>query len=336
MKLEWEVAELRLRDPFEIASTDADMTRRTVLARTGEGVGEAAPRPYYGESVEAVGADLERARDALQPLPDDAPIDAAMRVFNRKGFVGTAARCALETALWDNLGRRLGAPLWKIWGADPNAMPRTSFTIGLDSPERMLEKAEAAPPYTILKVKLGGPDDLAVMRALRAAVDRPIRVDANGAWTREEAVQMCAALADMGAELAEQPVSAEDTDGLRYVKERSPLPIFADESCRTVKDVARLAGAVDGVNLKLSKCGGPTEVLAAVRLARSYGMRVMVGCMIESSAGIAAMAHIAPLADDADLDGNLLIENDPFEPIEMSNGRLILTDLPGNGLRYRN
>ena len=214
-------------------------------------------------------------------------------------------------------------------------MPPTSFTIGLDERDRMLEKAEAAAEYAVLKVKLGGQNDLDIIRALRGASEKPIRVDANGGWTREEAVKLCAALADLGVELVEQPVRADDIDGLRYVRERSPLPIFADESCRSAKEIPPLAGAVDGVNLKLSKCGGPTEVLTAARLARSYGMRVMTGCMIESSAGISAMAQIAPLADHADLDGHLLIENDPFEPLEMQNGRLILTDRPGNGLRRR-
>lgn len=330
MKLKWEVAELRLRDPFKIASTDADLMRQTVLVRAGGGVGEAAPRPYYGESIEGVVNDLERFRAALESLPDGAPIESVMRRF--KG--GKSARCALETALWDGLGRSLGAPLWKLWGADPREMPPTSFTIGLDNRARMLEKAEAAAEYAVLKVKLGGQDDLDVIRALRKATEKPMRVDANGGWAREEAVELCAALADLGVELVEQPVRADDIDGLRYVRKRSPLPIFADESCRSAKEIPPLAGAVDGVNLKLSKCGGPTEVLTAVRLARSYGMRVMTGCMIESSAGISAMAHIAPLADHADLDGHLLIDNDPFEPLEMENGRLILTDRPGNGLRH--
>ncbi|MDE0021507.1 MAG: dipeptide epimerase [Candidatus Poribacteria bacterium] len=331
MKLEWEVAELRLRDPFKIASTDADLTRQTVLVRAGGGVGEAAPRSYYGESIKGVVNDLERCRAELESLPDDAPIESVMRRF--KG--GRPARCALETALWDGLGRSLGAPLWKLWGADPSEMPPTSFTIGLDDRARMLEKAEAAAEYAVLKVKLGGKNDLDVIRALRGASKKPMRVDANGGWTREEAVELCAALADLGVELVEQPVRADDIDGLRYVRERSPLPIFADESCRSAKEIPTLAGAVDGVNLKLSKCGGPTEVLTAARLARSYGMRVMTGCMIESSAGVAAMAHIAPLADHADLDGHLLIDNDPFEPMLMKNGRLILTNRPGNGLRRR-
>lgn len=331
MKLEWEIAELRLRDPFKIASTDADRARQTVLVRAGVGVGEAAPRPYYGESIQGVVNDLERCREALKRLPDDAPIESVMRRF--KG--GKPARCALETALWDRLGRSLGAPLWMLWGADPSDMPPTSFTIGLDERDRMLEKAEAAAEYAVLKVKLGGQNDLDIIRALRSASEKPIRVDANGGWTREEAVDLCAALADLGVELVEQPVRADDIDGLRYVRERSPLPIFADESCRSAKEIPLLAGAVDGVNLKLSKCGGPMEVLTAARLALSYGMRVMTGCMIESSAGISAMAQIAPLADHADLDGHLLIENDPFEPLEMENGRLILTDRPGNGLRRR-
>ena len=331
MNIAWETAELRLRSPFKIATTGADAARQTVLARVGEGIGEAAPRPYYGESIESVHNDLRRAKNALKDLPDDAPIEAAMRRFQG----GSAARCALETALWDSLGRRLDAPLWRIWGTDPAAMQGTSYTIGLDSLPRMREKLKTADPYPAVKVKLGGPEDLEIVRALRSETDKTVRVDANTAWAPEAAAELCVQLAELGVELVEQPVAADDIDGMRFVKERSPIPIIADESCRSARDVARLAGAADGVNVKLSKCGGPTEALTALRLARSYGMLTMVGCMIESSAGISAMAQMAPLADYVDLDGHLLIENDPFEPLPMENGRILLNDRPGNGLRLQ-
>ncbi len=331
MRIEHEVITLRLRDPFRIARTGADEERQVVHVRVGDGIGEAAPHPYYGESVDTVRVALDRYAAAMQDLPDDAPIEQALGRASEAFGGNAAARGALSSALWDAMARRYNAPLWRLWGVDPSAMAPTSFTIGIGAPEEMQRKAVEAAAYSILKVKLGTPDDREIIAALREVTDKPIRVDANTAWNPKEAVRNCKWLADAGVELVEQPVAADDLEGLRFVWELSPLPIIADESARTPADVARLVGCVDGINIKLAKCGGPMQALTMIRMARVHGMRVMVGCMIESSVGIATMAQLAPLVDYVDLDGHLLISNDPYRGPSVVDGALALTDVPGNG-----
>ncbi|MBT3270494.1 dipeptide epimerase [Candidatus Poribacteria bacterium] len=329
--MEHDVVTLRLTHPFRIARTGADDVRQVVHVRVGDGIGEAAPHPYYGESVDTVRVAVDRYAAALRDLPDDAPVERAMRLVDASFGGNASARAALESALWDAMARRYAAPLWRLWGADPAEMPPTSFTIGIGSPEEMQRKATEAADYSILKVKLGTPRDRDIIAALRDVTDKPVRVDANTAWTPKEAVRACEWLADSGVELVEQPVKAADLDGMRFVRERSPLPIIADESVRTAADVTQLAGRVDGINIKLAKCGGPTEALSMIRLARVHGLQVMVGCMIESSVGIATMAQLAPLVDYVDLDGNLLIDNDPYRGPPIADGVLALQDAPGNG-----
>jgi L-Ala-D/L-Glu epimerase len=331
LKVEHEVVTLRLRHPFRIARTAADDERQVVHVRVGGGIGEAAPHPYYGASVDTVRVALDRYAAAIQDLPDDAPIEQTMGRAVAAFGGNAAARGALSSALWDAMARRYNAPLWRLWGADPSAMAPTSFTIGIGTPDEMQRKAAEAADYATLKVKLGTPDDRDIIAALREVTDKPIRVDANTAWTPKEAVRKCAWLADAGVELVEQPVKADDLEGLRFVRERSPLPIIADESVRTAADVARLVGCVDGINIKLAKCGGPMEALTMIRMARVYGMQVMVGCMIETSVGIATMAQLAPLVDYVDLDGNLLVANDPFRGPSVIGGTLALAEAPGHG-----
>ncbi len=333
MKIEHEVVTLRLRHPFRIARTGADEERQVVHARIGDGIGEAAPHPYYGESVDTVRVALDRYAAAIHDLPADAPVEQTMGRAVAAFGGNTAARGALSSALWDAMARRYNAPLWRLWGVDPSTMAPTSFTIGIGAPEDMQRKAVEAAEYAILKVKLGTPDDREIIAALREVTDKPIRVDANTAWTPKEAVRKCAWLADAGVELVEQPVKADDLEGLRFVRERSPLPIIADESVRTAADITRLVGCVDGINIKLAKCGSPMEALTMIHLARVHSMQVMVGCMIESSVGIAMMAQLAPLVDYVDLDGNLLIENDPFTGPSVVVGALKLEELPGAGHR---
>ncbi|MAF11955.1 dipeptide epimerase [Candidatus Poribacteria bacterium] len=331
MKVEHDVVTLRLTHPFRIARTGADDVRHVVHVRVGDGIGEAAPHPYYGESVDTVRVAVDSYAAALRDLPVDAPVERAMRLAVASLGGNASARGALESALWDAMARRYGAPLWRLWGADPAEMAPTSFTIGIGSPEEMQRKAAEAADYAVLKVKLGTPRDRDIIAALRDITDKPIRVDANTAWTPKEAARNCVWLADSGVELVEQPVKAADLDGLRFVRERSPLPIIADESVRTAADIARLAGCVDGINIKLAKCGGPTEALTMMRLARVHGLQIMVGCMIESSVGIATMAQLAPLADYVDLDGNLLVDNDPYRGPTIADGALALCDTPGHG-----
>jgi L-Ala-D/L-Glu epimerase len=340
MRVSHEIVALRTRHPFVIArggAPDHRVVWVTVTDADGAtGTGEAAPNRFYGETPETVVAALARYAPLLADADPwdlegtEAALAAALR-FN------PSARSAISAALHDLAAKRLGVPLYRLWGLSPARIPRSSFTIGIVDDEALLRAriAEAA-GYPILKIKLGGARDEWVMRVVRdAAPDRILRVDANAGWTVKRAVRMCALLEDYGVELVEQPVAAQDTEGLRHVRERSRLPIVADESCLTASDVPRLAGAVDGVNLKLAKCGGLREALRIVAAARAHGLLVMAGCMVESSLGITAAAHLAPLLDYADLDGAALLADDPMDGATIAGGELRLPERPGLGVVRR-
>jgi L-alanine-DL-glutamate epimerase-like enolase superfamily enzyme len=238
-------------------------------------------------------------------------------------------------ALYDLVGQRLGIPVYQLLGLNPDRTPVTSFTIGLDTPAEMARKAQKAAQFPVLKIKVGTPDDLEIVRAIRDATDARLRVDANEAWTPKQAIKTINALEPFGIEFVEQPVAASDLEGLRLVRDHTNLPIFADESCVTLEDVPRMAGVVDGINIKLMKCGGISQALKMIATARAHHLRVMLGCMIESSVAITAAAQISPLVDYADLDGALLISNDPFEGVGIERGKLVLSDRPGLGVRIR-
>jgi L-alanine-DL-glutamate epimerase-like enolase superfamily enzyme len=245
-----------------------------------------------------------------------------------------SARAAVSSALHDLHGKRLGAPVWRLWGLDPAASPPSSFTIAIDDEAGLRERVADAAEYPILKIKLGTDRDEAIVRTVReAAPDKLLRVDANAAWAPKHAVRMAHVLRDYGVESIEQPVAAGDLEGLRFVYERSPLPVLADESCLTAHDVPRLAGACDGVNLKLAKTGSLREAVRLVHAARAQDLRVMAGCMIESSLGISAIAQLAPLLDAADFDGAALLADDPFTGVTIAGGTIALRDEPGLGAR---
>jgi L-alanine-DL-glutamate epimerase-like enolase superfamily enzyme len=236
-------------------------------------------------------------------------------------------------AWYDLLGKRLGAPVYELLGLDPADTPRTSFTIGIDTPQTMAQKAAEAQQYPVLKVKVGTPNDRANLEAIRR--ERPnavIRVDANEGWTPKEAVRRIAELAEFELEFVEQPVPASDLEGLGYVRSSVSLPVIADEACIVPADVPRVAPYVDGINIKLMKCGGIYPALQMIHLARAHHLQVMMGCMIESSVAITAAAQLAPLLDYADLDGNLLIDDDPFQGVTVRDGRLVLPQRPGLGV----
>ena len=337
LNLSFDLLDLQTRHPFTIArgSTTAYRTVRVRLSDADglEGWGEAAPSRYYGETAETVVAALARLAPALPADASDlAGADAALL---RASPGDAAARAAISAALHDLAGKRLGAPLWKLWGLDPARAPLSSFTIGLDTPERVRAKVREAAAYPLLKIKVGTPDDAAVLRAVREVTDKPLRVDANAGWTAEEAVARLPLLEEMRVELIEQPVAPGDLDGLAAVHRASRIPIVADEACRTAADVPRLAGAVDGINIKLAKCGSLLEALRMVEAARGHGLTVMVGCMIETSLGITAAAHLTPLLDLADLDGAALLERDPFTGATIEAGRIALPTLPGLGVTAR-
>ncbi|HYK81987.1 MAG TPA: dipeptide epimerase [Gemmatimonadales bacterium] len=332
-----EVLTLKTKHPFVIARGGDDDYRvvwvRLADADGVEGWGEADPSRYYGETADTVLAVLRQ----LEPhLPED-PLDleAAEATFARVVPRNGAARAALSAALHDLAGKRLGQPVWRLWGLDATRAPRSSFTIGLDTPAVMRQKIAEASAYPILKIKLGTDHDERILRTVRDATSKPIRVDANAGWTRERALDMLPVLKEYGVEFVEQPLPPEDLEGIAAVRRAGVLPVVADESCLVARDVARLAGAVDGINIKLAKCGSLREALRMIATARAHGLLVMVGCMIESSLGITAAAHLTPLVDAADLDGAALTANDPFVGATIDGGQIRLPTGPGLGVRRR-
>ena len=337
MKVEVSSIPLTLRHTFRIAREASDKRKNVLLKLTDEdgvyGLGEAAPSVYYNQTAESV---QERLRGMSESDFED-PYLREKILERAEGILGEqrSALAAVDMALHDWLGKRLGVPLYRLFGLNPAETPLTSFTIGLAEGEELLRKLEEAKEYPVLKLKLGTERDREIVSVVRSATTVPIWVDANAAWGFEEAREKIKWLADEGVELVEQPLPAEDLEGLKRLTDLSSLPIIADESARTAKDVLRLRGCVHGINIKLSKCGGLSEALKMIHLARTQGMKIMLGCFIETSLSITAAAHLSPLVDYADLDGHLLIANDPFAGVEEKEGRLILPDRPGIGVVER-
>jgi L-alanine-DL-glutamate epimerase-like enolase superfamily enzyme len=326
--------DLHLRHTFRIARGASD-TRHNVVVEVDDGRhvgwGEAAPILRYHEdrasttaAVLTMGARLGEPRAYAQAA-------ARAAVPGQK-----SAEAAIDMALHDLAGKRLGAPVYELLGIAPGPIPETSFTIGLDTPDVVAAKVREASAYAILKVKMGSDDDRAVLEAVRdTAPHQRIRVDANEGWTSEGALERLEWLHRLGVELVEQPLPAGRLEETRALRRKSPLPFFADESVHRAEDIPRLAGAFDGINLKLMKCGGLGEALRMIAVARAHGMKVMLGCMIESSLAITAAAHLASLVDATDLDGHLLVDNDPFVGALLEGGWLVLPDAPGLGVSAR-
>lgn len=337
MNLNWEKLSLRPEVPFRISRSVQERAER-VWARVEwdgvEGWGEADPSPYYGESAESVSDALERMRPVLASVPDPDHLEAIEGRLLETVPGNGSAHAAVSAALHDLFGKRAGMPVWQLLGLDPEAAPPSSFTIGIDEPAAMAERARAMSGWSILKIKLGTERDREMIEAIRAADDsRRLQVDANAAWTPEEAIENIQMLAELGVEMVEQPLPPGDPTAWKQVRASSPIPIYADESCIHASDVPGLAGLVDGVNIKLAKCGGIREALRAVHTARACGLEVMFGCMLESTLGIAAAAHLAPLADRLDLDGAALLAEDPFTGPSVRDSRLYLGPEPGLGVR---
>ena len=343
MKISHDLHTVHTRHPFVIARGGASewrLVRVRLVDRDGvEGWGEAAPNRFYGETTESALAALGKlapvaervlTRDAFDLEDLENEMNAALRLNG-------SVKAAISAAAHDLVGKRLGVPLYRLWGLDAAKAPLSSFTIGIPATEReLVERVEEAASYPVLKVKLGSDRDSDIIRAVRqAAPAKIIRVDANAAWTAKHALRMIELLLDFDVELVEQPLPAQDLEGLRFVRERSPLPIIADESCVVAADIPKLVGVVDGINIKLSKCGGLREALRMIATARSHGLLVMTGCMIESSLGITAAAHFAPLLDFADFDGAALLADDPYEGATIDEGQIRLPSAPGLGVTVR-
>ncbi|UCC84879.1 MAG: dipeptide epimerase [Gemmatimonadota bacterium] len=342
VKLEYEVVPLHTKHRFTIARA-GHTERYAVWVRLSEedgpsGWGEADPSPYYGETADTVRAALEGCRRVLEVARDPFALQEIEAACLADLGGAASARAAIISALYDLMGKRLGAPVHRLLGLDPSRAPWTSFTIGIDESEVVRQKVREAvvDEFPILKVKVGTDLDEEILSIVREeAPDVRLRVDANTVWNPKQAVSRIEALESFELEFVEQPVAAHDIDGLRFVRERSPVPIIADESCVRATDIPRLVGAVDGINIKLAKCGGISEALRMIHTARSHSLSVMLGCMVETSLGIAAAAQLAPLVDYADLDGAALLADDPFSGISIARGRVHLSAEPGLGVFRR-
>jgi L-Ala-D/L-Glu epimerase len=337
LHLEAEFLELRTKHPFIIArGGQSDYQTIWVRLRDGdgnEGWGEAAPTKFYGETPESVLSALNLYACEMPDNPFD--LEETERRWAIKLRRNPAARSALSAALHDLAGKRLGIPVYRLWGLDPAKAPMSTFTIGLDTPEKIRAKVLEAAQYPILKIKLGTDRDVEILRTIRDTTDKEVRVDANCGWTVKRAIAMLPVLAEFGVTVLEQPLPPNELDGLAEITRRASIPVIADESCETAVDIPRLVGKVDGINIKLAKCGSLREAVRMIAIARAHGMMVMVGCMIESSLGITAAAHFSPLVDIVDLDGAALLTNDPFLGASIDGGRVTLPEGPGLGVRAR-
>jgi L-Ala-D/L-Glu epimerase len=288
------------------------------------GRGEAAPVYYRQESTATATAFLS----SLELSEDPFALEEILRPLHGDA----AGRAALDAALHDWVGRRLGVPVWRLLGLSRNA-PVTSYTLGIDTLEGTRDRARGAAGFRALKVKVGGADDLARLEAVRAESDAPLRVDANEGWTLEAARSLVPALVELGVELIEQPFPADDVESFRALRELSPRPpLIVDEGCQDLGDVAAVAGYADGINVKLAKSGGLREAVRMVHAARALGLSVMIGCMVESQLGVAPAAQIASLADWVDLDGHLLLADEPFRGLQFEEGRVLPSHGPGLGV----
>jgi len=340
MKLEIEPIRVETTHPFRIAretKQTRDIFVVTLESAGVRGIGEAAPQAFYGENAMTV----RGAVNAIGRLLDGDPLDVQRRLnevgeeLHERLRPHASVRAALDMALWDIRGKREGEPVWKLIGADSARAPLTSFTIGFDRPDVVDAKVDAAAPYRILKVKVGIPGDLEILDRVMARSGKTVRVDANEGWDLETAIEKTMELFRRHVEFCEQPLPRDDEEGLRQLRRLSPLPVVLDESIVGPEDVERRHDQGHGINIKLMKCGGITPALRMIESARAHGLRVMIGCMLETSLGVTAAAHVSPLADWADLDGNLLLADDPFVGVRVEEGRLTLPQAPGLGVLRR-
>ena len=336
MKLSFEPYELQLRHTFTVSSYSRKTTPDVQVRLDFEGFtgyGEASMPPYLGQSVESVTAFLQKVD--LGGFKDPSQMEEILTYIDSLSPGDSAAKAAVDIALHDLVGKIWGLPWYRIWGFDPAKTPDTTFTIGIDTPEVVREKTrECADKFNILKVKVGLEGDKEMIRTIREITDLPLAVDANQGWKdRQQALDMICWLHEQGVVMAEQPMPTDRLDDIAWITEQSPIPIFADESIQRLKDIPALKGAFSGINIKLMKCTGMREAHKMMTLGRALGMKVMLGCMTETSCGISAAAQLSPAVDFADLDGNLLIANDRFDGVQVKGGRLVLPDdRPGIGV----
>ena len=335
MKMKFFPYELKLKHVFTVASFSRTTTPDVQVEIEYEGVtgyGEASMPPYLGQTVDSVMTFLSKVN--LEQFNDPFELEDILAYVDSLSPGDTAAKAAVDIALHDLVGKLLGAPWYKIWGLNKEKTPSTTFTIGIDTPDVVREKTlEVAGQFNILKVKLGRENDKEMIQTIRSVSTLPIAIDANQGWKdKYYALDMIHWLKEQGIVMIEQPMPKEQLEDIAWVTQQSPLPVFADESLQRLSDVAALKGAFTGINIKLMKCTGMREAWKMVTLARALDMKVMVGCMTETSCAISAAAQFSPAVDFADLDGNLLISNDRFKGVEVLKGKITLNNLPGIGV----
>lgn len=334
MKLSFEPYELKLRHSFNLAKYSRTTTPDVQVKLELDGLigyGEASMPPYLGESVDSVTSFLSKLD--LSQFSDPFRIEDIHDYMDSVAPDNRAAKASVDIALHDLLGKIMEQPWYKIWGLNPEKAPDTSFTIGIDKADVVKKKVDEAAPYNVLKVKMGLDNDKELVEIIREKTNRPICVDANQGWdNKEKALEMCYWLAERNCIFVEQPMSKEKIEDTAWLRERSPLPIIADEFLQRLPDVRRAAQAYDGINIKLMKSTGLHEAYKMAVLAKALGMKVMLGCMTETSCAVTAAAQLSPMVDWADLDGNLLISNDKFDGIKIVNGKVTIPDRPGIGV----
>ena len=335
MKMTFFPYELQLKHVFTVASYSRKTTPDVQVEIEYDGLtgyGEASMPPYLGETIDSVMAFLQKVD--LEQFNDPTQLDDILTYVDGVAPGNTAAKAAVDIALHDLTGKMLNAPWYKIWGLNKEKTPSTTFTIGIDTPDVVRAKTEeVAGQFNILKVKVGLDNDKEMIKTIRSVSSLPIAVDANQGWKdREKALDMIHWLHDQGVVMVEQPMPKTQLDDIAWVTQHSPLPTFADESLQRLSDVLPLKGAFTGINIKLMKCTGMREAWKMLNMARSLDMKVMIGCMTETSCAVSAAAQLSPIVDFADLDGNLLISNDRFNGMNVVDGKITLNDNPGVGV----
>jgi L-alanine-DL-glutamate epimerase-like enolase superfamily enzyme len=335
IEVNYKVKKLFLKHTWTIARNSSDFKNNVFvqIRHDGiDGIGEAAPNVRYHETPESTIETIEKAFPLIEKY--------GLWHFSDLGYAiqsatdqQTAGKAALDIAMMDWVTKKLGVPLYQYLGLDQSKVPVTTFSIGIDSIEMIKQKVKEAAPYPILKIKVGKENDVEIIEAVRSVTDKPLRVDANEGWKdKHEALEKINWLEKMGVEFIEQPMPSEMLEETKWLRDHCNMPIVADEAVKSAADIPKLAQAYDGINIKLMKSAGIQEALRMIAMARSLGMKIMLGCMIESSVAIAAAAHISPLVDWVDLDGNLLLAEDPFQGHQVVDGKIVLNDQPGLGV----
>lgn len=335
LKLTFKPYTLELKHVFTLATSSRSTTPVMLTEIEYDGVigyGEASMPPYLGESHETATAFLSKVN--LSQFENPFDLENILSYVDSIAPGNPAAKASVDIALHDLLGKIMEQPWYKIWGLDKSKTPYTSFTIGIDTPEVVRQKVKEAEPYKILKVKLGRENDKEMIETIRSVTDKPITVDVNQGWKDKEfALDMIHWLNEKGIILVEQPMAKEKIDEHAWLTEKSPLPIIGDEAVQRLPDVVKAYNVYSGINVKLMKSTGLREAYKMILVAKSLGMKIMIGCMTETSCAISAASQLTPLADWADLDGNLLISNDVFEGSKVIDGKIVISDLPGIGIK---